>query len=154
MRQYPDSRFTTTTMCDRPCTVVADLGISMPSPKVDTERVIAWLASSRFCAELDAEAIQAIADQLQVRPFTAGETLASAGDAVTEFWIVAEGELDSYLIDARGRERRHDREQPDVQDRHRAQQLDQSEAALVPVQVGNLHATGIGMRGARLKPPG
>ena len=77
----------------------------MPSPEVDTERVVAWLATTRFCAELDAEAVKAIAGQLQVRPFTAGETLASAGDAVTEFWIVAEGELDSFLIDARGRER-------------------------------------------------
>ena len=77
----------------------------MPSPEVDTERVVAWLATSRFCAGLDAEAVKAIAGQVQVRPFTAGETLASAGDAVTEFWIVAEGELDSFLIDARGRER-------------------------------------------------
>src|SRR4029079_12350605 len=33
-----------------------------------------------------------------------GETLGSAGDEVTEFWIVAEGELDCFLTDARGRE--------------------------------------------------
>jgi predicted acylesterase/phospholipase RssA/CRP-like cAMP-binding protein len=78
----------------------------MASAEVDTEPVVAWLATSRFCAGLDAEAVKAIAGQLQVRPFTAGETLASAGDAVTEFWIVAEGELDSFLIDARGREQR------------------------------------------------
>jgi predicted acylesterase/phospholipase RssA/CRP-like cAMP-binding protein len=78
----------------------------MSSPEVDTERVVAWLVTSRFCAGLDAEAVRAIAGQVRVRPFTAGETLASAGDAVTEFWIVAEGELDSFLIDARGREHR------------------------------------------------
>src|SRR6478609_6406054 len=77
----------------------------MSLSEVDTNRVIAWLAADRFCAGLDAEAVRAIAGQVQVRQFTAGETLASAGDAVTEFWIVAEGELDSFLVDARGRER-------------------------------------------------
>src|SRR4051794_40289607 len=77
----------------------------MQSPQVDTERVVAWLATCRFCAELDAEAVKTIAGQVRARPFTAGEALASAGDAVTEFWIVAEGELDSVLVDARGRER-------------------------------------------------
>ena len=76
----------------------------MASTAVDTERVVAWLATSRFCAGLDAEAVTAIADQLYVRPLTAGETLASAGDAVTEFWFVVEGELDAFLIDARGRD--------------------------------------------------
>ena len=65
----------------------------MASTAVDIERVIAWLVTSRFCSGLDAEAVTAIAGQVQVRPFTAGETLASAGDAVTEFWIVAEGEI-------------------------------------------------------------
>ena len=40
-----------------------------------------------------------------VRPFVAGETLASAGDEVTEFWILVEGELDSFLTDPRGREK-------------------------------------------------
>jgi predicted acylesterase/phospholipase RssA/CRP-like cAMP-binding protein len=78
----------------------------MASTEVDTEPVVAWLVTSRFCAGLDAEAVKAIASQLHVRPFTAGETLASAGDAVTEFWIVAEGELDSFRVDARGREQR------------------------------------------------
>jgi predicted acylesterase/phospholipase RssA/CRP-like cAMP-binding protein len=78
----------------------------MASVELDTEPVVGWLATSRFCAGLDAEAVSAIASQLVVRPFTAGETLAAAGDAVTEFWIVAEGELDSFLIDARGRENR------------------------------------------------
>ena len=57
-RHLPSSRFTTTTMCDRLRTAVADSGISMPSTEVDTERVVAWLATSRFCAELDAEAVQ------------------------------------------------------------------------------------------------
>jgi predicted acylesterase/phospholipase RssA/CRP-like cAMP-binding protein len=77
----------------------------MTSTAVETEPVVGWLATSRLCAGLDAKAVRAIGGQLQVRRFTAGETLASAGDAVTEFWIVAEGELDSFLIDARGRER-------------------------------------------------
>jgi hypothetical protein len=51
----------------------------MASTAVDTEPVVAWLVTSRFCAGLDAEAVTAIADQVQVRPFAAGETLASAG---------------------------------------------------------------------------
>jgi predicted acylesterase/phospholipase RssA/CRP-like cAMP-binding protein len=77
----------------------------MSSPELDTERVVAWLSTTRFCAGLSTEAVNAIAGHLEVRPFGAGETLASAGDAVDEFWIVAEGELDSFLTDARGRER-------------------------------------------------
>lgn len=77
----------------------------MSSSEVETDRVVSWLASSRFCTGLDAEAVRAIADELVVRPFSAGETLASAGDEVTEFWIVAEGELDAFVVDARGKER-------------------------------------------------
>ena len=75
------------------------------SSEADFSRVVNWLTSIRFCAGLSAEQINAIGSQLSVRPFTAGETLASAGDEVTEFWIVAEGELDAFLTDARGRER-------------------------------------------------
>jgi len=77
----------------------------MSTLPTDLERAIAWLGSVRFCAGLDAEQIQAIAGRMKIRPFVAGETLASSGDYVTEFWIVAEGELDSFLTDARGRER-------------------------------------------------
>jgi NTE family protein len=76
----------------------------LPLP-ADVDRTVVWLQSVRFCAGLEAEQIRAIAGQMQVRPFAAGETLASAGDLVTEFWIVVEGELDSFLTDARGRER-------------------------------------------------
>jgi predicted acylesterase/phospholipase RssA/CRP-like cAMP-binding protein len=76
----------------------------MTSTAVETEPVVAWLARARFCAGLDPQALETIAGQMQVRPFAAGEVLASAGDAVTEFWIVAEGELDAFLVDARGRE--------------------------------------------------
>jgi predicted acylesterase/phospholipase RssA len=35
----------------------------------------------------------------------AGETLASAGDPVNEFWIIIEGEIDTFLTDPRGREK-------------------------------------------------
>jgi predicted acylesterase/phospholipase RssA/CRP-like cAMP-binding protein len=78
--------------------------LNMTQAYVDVEPVAAWLATARFCAGLDAEAIHAIAGQVEVRPFAAGQILASPGDAVTEFWIVAEGEIDAFLVDARGRE--------------------------------------------------
>src|SRR5687768_4578942 len=77
----------------------------MSSLETDLTRVTDWLRGVRFCSGLDAEQINAIAGQVQVRPFEAGETLAAAGDAVTEFWIVVEGELDTFLTDLRGREK-------------------------------------------------
>ncbi len=71
----------------------------------DTDRVVAWLRAVRFCEGLDSEQLAAIASETRIRPFVAGETLASAGDEVAEFWILAEGELDSFLTDPRGREK-------------------------------------------------
>ena len=76
----------------------------MSSPAVDSERVLAWLGSVRFCEGFSAEQLATIAGQMRVRPFVAGETVASADDEVIEFWILAEGELDAFLTDARGRE--------------------------------------------------
>lgn len=76
----------------------------MPLSKAELDRIEAWLRAVPFCEGLNAEQLTAIAAQMHVRPFVAGETLGSAGDAVTEFWILAEGELDSFLTDARGRE--------------------------------------------------
>lgn len=76
----------------------------MPTSKAEFEQLVAWLGAIPFCQGLDAEQLTALAGQMRVRPFLAGETLSSAGDAVTEFWIVAEGELDCFLTDARGRE--------------------------------------------------
>src|SRR6187401_3577302 len=77
----------------------------MPLPTADAERVVAWLCTVRFCQGLDSDQLAAIADEIRVQPFVAGETLASAGDEVAEFWIVVEGELDSFLTDPRGREK-------------------------------------------------
>ena len=77
----------------------------MSSLEFDINPVNAWLAASHICTGLDDDAIKAIASQVQVRRVTAGEALASAGDAVTKFWIVVEGEIDAYLVNARGRER-------------------------------------------------
>ena len=76
----------------------------MPPLTADTERMVEWLSAVRFCDGLDSEELAAIASETWIRPFEAGETLASAGDDVTEFWIVVEGELDSFLTDHRGRE--------------------------------------------------
>src|SRR6186713_1509972 len=77
----------------------------MPPLAADAERVVAWLKTVRFCEGLDSEQLAAIASETRMRPFVAGETLASAGDEVTEFWILVEGELDSFLTDPRGREK-------------------------------------------------
>ena len=77
----------------------------MPPLTADAERVVAWLRTVRFCEGLDSEQLAAIASETLMRPFAAGETLASAGDEVTEFWILVEGELDSFLTDPRGREK-------------------------------------------------
>ncbi|MBS0210778.1 MAG: patatin-like phospholipase family protein [Planctomycetes bacterium] len=76
----------------------------MTSSPVDMERVILWLKGVRLCAGLDDEQLRSLASQVEVRPFQAGETLSLAGDEVTEFWVVAEGELDAFVTDARGRE--------------------------------------------------
>ena len=77
----------------------------MSSSTADRERVRDWLSTIRFCQGLSSEQISVIASDLSVRPFKAGETIASAGDAVAEFWILIEGELESFLTDARGREK-------------------------------------------------
>jgi NTE family protein len=76
----------------------------MPVLTADAERVVAWLRTVRFCDGLDSEQLAEIAGECRVRPFVAGETLASSGDEVTEFWILVEGELDSFLTNPRGRE--------------------------------------------------
>ena len=76
----------------------------MSTSKAELDQVVAWLRAVPFCEGLNAEQLTAIAAQMHVRPFVAGETLGSAGDEVTEFWILAEGELDCFLTDARGRE--------------------------------------------------
>ena len=65
---------------------------------------MAWLRPVRLCEGLTAEQLAAIAGQMRVRPFTAGETLATPEDEVNEFWVVAEGEIDAIAIDPRGRE--------------------------------------------------
>jgi NTE family protein len=77
----------------------------MPSSIAETERVIECLSGVRLCQGLDREQLAAIARELSVRTFVAGETLASAGDPVSEFWIVIEGEIDTFLTDPRGREK-------------------------------------------------
>jgi NTE family protein len=76
----------------------------MPPLTADAERVVAWLRTVRFCVGLDSAQLAAVAGETWIRPFVAGETLASAGDDVTEFWILVEGELDSFLTNPRGRE--------------------------------------------------
>jgi predicted acylesterase/phospholipase RssA/CRP-like cAMP-binding protein len=71
----------------------------------DTARVIEWLSKVRFCRGLDAEQIAVIANSFRARTFAAGETVGAPGEAISEFWIVVEGELDSFLTDPRGREK-------------------------------------------------
>ena len=62
------------------------------------------VGSCRVCDGLTPEQLNDIAGQMYLRPFLAGETLAAAGDEVTEFWIVAEGEIEAFATDPRGRE--------------------------------------------------
>ncbi|MFN7841618.1 MAG: cyclic nucleotide-binding domain-containing protein, partial [Pirellula sp.] len=76
----------------------------MPHSEAEVEQAIGWLANIRFCQGLDRDQIVSLAQELTVRSFAAGETIASPDDPVTEFWIVVEGELDSILTDPRGRE--------------------------------------------------
>lgn len=76
----------------------------MSNSNADLDRLLASLRDVPFCEGLSAEQLTAIAGKMRLRPFAAGETLGAAGDEVTEFWIVAEGELDAFLTDARGRE--------------------------------------------------
>src|SRR4029079_7419041 len=54
---------------------------------------------------LDAEQLAAIAGEIRIRPFEAGETLASAGDEGDEVWIMAPREHETVVIDPRGREK-------------------------------------------------
>jgi NTE family protein len=77
----------------------------MPLLTADAEHVVAWLKTVRFCDGLASEQLAVIASEFRVRPFVAGETLALAGDEVTEFWILVEGELDAFVTDPRGREK-------------------------------------------------
>jgi NTE family protein len=77
----------------------------MPILAADFERVVTLLRPVRFCQGLDSDQLAAIANEIRLRSFVAGETLASAGDEVAEFWILVEGELDSFLTDPRGREK-------------------------------------------------
>jgi predicted acylesterase/phospholipase RssA/CRP-like cAMP-binding protein len=77
----------------------------MQDSVVEKERVIQWLSRAPVCHGLDSNQVGLMARDMSLRTFAAGETLAAAGEPVTEFWIVVEGELETFLVDARGRER-------------------------------------------------
>jgi predicted acylesterase/phospholipase RssA/CRP-like cAMP-binding protein len=55
---------------------------------------------------MQADHLAEMARQTSLRPFSAGETIASANDDVKEFLIVAEGRIEAFLSDVRGRESR------------------------------------------------
>ena len=77
----------------------------MSPSTTELDHKVELLATVRFCEGLNTEHLAVMADKFTLRSFTAGETLASAGDEVTEFWIVVEGEIDSFVTDMRGREK-------------------------------------------------
>ena len=77
----------------------------MSPSTTELDHKVELLAAVRFCEGLSAEQLAVLAGKFTLRSFTAGETLASAGDEVTEFWIVVEGEIDSFVTDMRGREK-------------------------------------------------
>ena len=56
----------------------------MPPLTADAERVVAWLSAVRFCEGLNCDELAVLASEIRLRPFVAGETLASAGDDVTD----------------------------------------------------------------------
>lgn len=76
----------------------------MSTSQVELDQVESWLGAVPFCSGLMSDQRTAIANQMSVRQFAAGETLGEAGDRVTEFWILVAGELDCFLTDPRGRE--------------------------------------------------
>ncbi|AMV32468.1 NTE family protein RssA [Pirellula sp. SH-Sr6A] len=77
----------------------------MPGTAAEIEQMVGWLAKVRFCRGLDGNQLLELAPEFTLRSFAAGETVALADEPVTEFWIVVEGELESFLTDPRGRER-------------------------------------------------
>ncbi|HWA97925.1 MAG TPA: cyclic nucleotide-binding domain-containing protein, partial [Pirellulales bacterium] len=83
---------------------LATLTVIMAVDVADIRRIVELLATVPLCEGLDPENLSTIAGQMQWRAFAAGETLANPGEAVTEFWIVADGEIEAYLSDAHGRE--------------------------------------------------
>ncbi len=76
----------------------------MSTEFADQSRIVSLLGAVPLCEGLDETSLATIATQLTFREFAAGETLASAGEAVREFWIIVEGEIEAFLSDTHGRE--------------------------------------------------
>lgn len=70
----------------------------------ETSQVLAVLRGLPLCDGLDESGLEAMAGELQLRPFAGGETLAQSEEVVKEFWIVIDGEIESFLTDTHGRE--------------------------------------------------
>lgn len=78
----------------------------MVNEHANIDNIATFLGSISLCEGMQREQLEAMARQVTVRPFAAGEQLADANESVTEFWIVNEGEIEAHLTDARGRESR------------------------------------------------
>ncbi len=76
----------------------------MTVEEINLDQLTDLLRATPVCEGLHPDALRDIAAQLTVRPFAAGETLATPGAEVTEFWVVAKGEIEAYLTGMRGRE--------------------------------------------------
>ena len=69
-----------------------------------TDLIIDWLRASRFCDGVEDEVLDAVAREVNVRTFEAGQTLASAGEEVTSLMILAEGTLKASFRDVKSRD--------------------------------------------------
>ena len=77
----------------------------MPTSTGDAERVVACLRSVRVCDGLDAGQLAAITSEIRMRPFVQVRRWRQPVTRSPPFWILVEGELDSFLTDPRGREK-------------------------------------------------
>lgn len=78
----------------------------MTTVDVAADFLVKLLAKATLCEGMQADQLIEMAKQTSLRPFSAGETIASPGEPVVEFVIVAEGRIEAFLSDARGRESR------------------------------------------------
>lgn len=74
----------------------------MQHDNVDRSLILAWLAAAQVCQGLLSSDLDEVAGHVKVAKFAEGEVLANIGDEVHDFWIIAEGSVEVYLVDTHG----------------------------------------------------